>query len=152
MDKAQVTRAPFPLTLGTNSIEMHALSDAAVGELDQWVRAEYISRVDQATRLMPDGARKDLLRIAFGHFFALRAFDSDGRKLLATPLGLAKLVLVSSQCKVPINELEALLLDPANIDLINEAFAYLNPRPQGNVARRTQGPALPKKKSTQKSS
>jgi hypothetical protein len=141
MDKAQATNAPFPLQLGDLKLEMRALRDGDIGALDNWVRSEYVHSLRATLTGLSQAERDESLRVIFQQAAKMHAFENRGAALLATPMGLAKLVQVSCDTKEPIERIHKLMFDVVNVSLVQQAFMTLNPVIRGNAAGRAQGPA-----------
>ncbi len=151
MDKATTTQAPFTLVLGQHSFQLRPLTDEDNGELDQWVRSHYLQCVRDAMALAPMAERQEALKVAFAELPFIKAFGGVGSKLMASLLGLAKLVQVSSKTKVPLANIVQALRDPEAVSALNAAIDALNPVPKGNAATRAQGPGSKTVRSTRRS-
>lgn len=146
MDKSQTVNAPFPIRLGDHDLEMRAVSDAKIGLLDNWVRGQYVANLRPTLEGLSQAERDESLRIIFAQAAKMTAFEGRGATLLSTPMGLAKLVQVTCETDVPVEELHKLLHDVVNVAIVNEAFAYLNRRRPGKEPSRAPGPASSQRK------
>ena len=136
------------------------MSDAQIGALDQWVRGRYLDNIRPSLAGLTEAERAESLRIAFAEAAAMSAFSQKGSELMATPEGLAQLIVATcvetSTKRPPSHEsVYPLLFDPANHAFIRQAFSEMNPLP--NPTSRRERPAsaaaksrFRKKKSTRR--
>ena len=153
MSRAKITAATTPLYLFDKTGErkefrMSPLVDKDIAEIDEWLQARVIENAcNAAANLSPEDA-KEIKQIAVQESVTISFLSAQGAKILATVPGMARIAwqsLHKNHPEISVDELAMMLLNPKNVNNLNERFTRLNtgrkkrnpPKPGNSRATRT---------------
>ena len=129
MDRAQITAASFPFKLGKKTYRLSPLTDADIGELDNWLRARTIRMVTDSLDGQAPDIRRELMHEAIVTASSITWLSDEGLKMMGTLDGMAQLVWQMARGNHPDatpQDVRKELGDPANLDQARAAFRLLN--------------------------
>lgn len=125
-----VTGGRRPLKIGGVEYMASQLSDKDIAELDEWLRARFISMARDS--LGPDCSQKqidDTLAVAMRDAMGLTWMSGIGARVMASVDGVARLawqMVHHSHPTVTYEEIRKHMYDPRNMANVNDAFDGLN--------------------------
>lgn len=129
----RLTGAPATVIFSNGEeIQFHPLSDRDIGELDEYLQARQIeiARKSLGPECTPE-ERKETLKLAMEEARSLTVLSPMGARALATIDGMVHLTFISARRSHPNlskDHLKELLLNPENLERVNEAFSKVNDR------------------------
>lgn len=129
--------AAVTLYLGSKEYQLSPLTDRDDLELTDYVRQRYIRNARDWSRSMPKQDRDEIMSVALRTASGLSWRSDDGRAILSTPEGLARLawqgVRGNHSGVTPEVILEAITANPEDARNVADAFRRANaPEPAGN--------------------
>ena len=122
------------ITIGKYELTLTPLSDELISELDSFVRNRIIKTAWESSQELPPEVSDRLITLAIREA-AVTSFSSEiGRKYVATPEGMARLLCLSAKKHHPdltVKDIMEEMMNPDNIHKINASFTELN-NPSGN--------------------
>jgi len=129
-EQGRLTAASAPLRLGDTEYQMSRLTDLDISELDEWVQARFVENARASLKGETDEVvRKETLSIAMETSLGVTWLSGVGASMMATPLGMTRLVWQCIKKKHPdttMTELSKDMFDPENIERARATFAKLN--------------------------
>lgn len=131
-----ITAANVPIKMkdGTE-YRFSPLSDKAIDEMENWVKSRIIQIAREANRdddLSTPEQKQELLSIALHQASEVSVLSPRSAAMIATIPGMLHLCWLSLHKEHPElkeDDLRRHMLDPENIDIINEAFEMVNVNP-----------------------
>lgn len=113
------------------SLSFKALNDRDIDELDEWVRGEFITQVRMSHRSDPgitDEEREREMAIAIKHASLLSWVEGEGKSMMATPKGMARIIYqhAINKSELSMEELKTAMFDPSNVQEVNRVCEYVN--------------------------
>lgn len=129
-EQSRLTAASAPLRLGKTDYQMSRLTDRDISELDEWVQARFVENARASLKGEKDEAlRQETLSIALKQALTITWMSGIGAKMMATPIGMARLVwqcIHKAHPKVTLEQLTEDMFSPENVERARATFAHLN--------------------------
>ncbi len=129
MSTADLLNTPIEFELGDLKLILHRLQDQDISELDLWIKAQVIKIAEHAitddmslTRqaAMRDAAMSKAMRTSW--------MSGDGRTMMASPDGLARIVFQADDSGASYEEIRPHMLNKANHKDVGDVLKELMPK------------------------
>jgi len=134
MSKEELINAPIEFTLGDLPLKLRRLSDADLTELDLWVRSQVMAIAETGIDDdMPAQRQAAIREAAMSKAMRTSWMSGDGRAMMSSPDGLARIVYQACSKSAPYAEIKKRLFVPENITTVKEVIEQLNPKVPNSV-------------------
>ncbi len=130
MSDADLTGAFVTLELSADVVlKLHRLSDRDISELDMWIRGKVVA-IARAAITDDSTAAEQAALLEAGMSKAMRTswMTGDGRALIASPDGLARILYQADETGHDYGEIRAMLYDPNVLQRVAEAVREIQPK------------------------
>lgn len=121
--------APIDVVFGDKTYSMSPLTDADKGELDNWVRSEFLATAKLGAGAPDDEHYAPIMRIALLEAAQLSWTRSPGSAMAATRKGIARIAWQGIRRKhpnVPLSEIDEALRTIAAVEEFHEKYRIVN--------------------------